>query len=371
MNTTRVEHFTLDGVPPKEREQRWQEVVSATHFDTRVRLSPDHPGQAFRASARRVHVDDLALVDTRCDPCTGVRSRGRIQDGGADHVIVVFTRAGRETVAQDGNTRELLPGGGAVWDSASATRFQVWEPLVKRSLVVPRSALREVGGPRGPVRGVLDQAEPATKLLADYLDVLARTAEELSPAAVASARTAALHLVSAALHADRGRPGPVAAGSVPLPLPVPLRRAAVVRWIESNLNRPDLTPALVAQGHGLSVRTLHRLFEESGETVAGFVRTRRLARARADLTAGEEPVSVIASRWGFADPSHFTRAFGEAYGTTPTRYRADARTRPGTRVGADGADTRVPSVGAERPAPGTQRQAVPYDGGQDRGTRPM
>ncbi|MET9671277.1 helix-turn-helix domain-containing protein [Streptomyces sp. NPDC006475] len=317
--TTRVEHFTLDGVLPLEREGRWEELVSATHFATRVRLSPPgRHGGLFRASVRRLFVDDLALVDTRCDPCSGVRGRGLIETGAADHVIVMFTHAGRESVVQEGLTKDLRRGDAAVWDSARPTRFQVWEPLAKRSLLIPRSALREVGGPHGPVGGVLDGAAPSTRLLADYLDVLAGSVQELSPREVASARNAALHLVSAALHTDPDRWGP-AAGR----LPAPLQRAVVLRWIDRNLTRPDLTPAAVARAHDVSVRTLHRLFEESGETVARVVRSRRLAGARTDLTTGEEPVSVIAARWGFADPSHFTRAFGAAYGTTPTRYRAD------------------------------------------------
>jgi AraC family transcriptional regulator, positive regulator of tynA and feaB len=52
---------------------------------------------------------------------------------------------------------------------------------------------------------------------------------------------------------------------------------------------------------------------------------RRLARARGELAARGEPISVIARRWGFADSSHFTRAFRTHYGTTPSDYRASTR----------------------------------------------
>ncbi|WCE02498.1 helix-turn-helix domain-containing protein (plasmid) [Streptomyces sp. HUAS 31] len=322
---TRVEHFSLEGVLPQERERRWEELLSATHFATRVRLTPPgHGGGLFRASVSRIFVDDLTLVDTRCDPCSGVRGRDLVESASAGHVVMTFTHAGRETVTQDGLTGEVRRGDAVAWDSARPTRFQVWEPLAKRSLMIPRRALREVGGPSGPVCGILDGSAASTRLLAGYLELLAGSAEELSAAAAVSARNAALHLVSAALHAGLGRPGPVPAEAA---LPFPLRRAAVLRWIDRNLTRPGLTPAAVARAHGVSVRTLHRLFEESGETVAGVVRTRRLAGARADLASGAEPVSVIAARWGFADPSHFARAFGTAYGTTPTRYRAGGPAR--------------------------------------------
>ncbi|MEU8825165.1 helix-turn-helix domain-containing protein [Streptomyces sp. NPDC048636] len=314
--TPAVERFTLDGVPPRERGHRWEEILSATHFDTAVRVSPSRPGRPYRASVRRVLIDDLTLVDTRCGPCTGARGRSRIKGADDDHVVVQFTRAGRELVAQDGDSRELRGGDSIVWDTARPTRFEVLEPLVKRSLLIPRTALREVGEPPAPLPGVLAAAAPATRLLARHLDALARSMEGMSPTAAASARNATLHLVAAALHAAPPPSGPAAEG------PVSLRRMAVERWIERNLTRWDLTPSVVASEHLMSVRTLHRLFEETGETVAGFVRTRRLARARGELITGAEPVSAIAARWGFSDPSHFARAFSAVYGTAPTNYRA-------------------------------------------------
>ena len=53
---------------------------------------------------------------------------------------------------------------------------------------------------------------------------------------------------------------------------------------------------------------------------------RRLARAREDLTDSDLPVSTIAHRWGFSDPSHFTRSFKARYGSSPREYRTAVRT---------------------------------------------
>ena len=59
---------------------------------------------------------------------------------------MLITRAGRETVSQSDTEAVLEPGDAVVWDSTKPARFSVWEPLSKRSLLVPSAALEEVNG---------------------------------------------------------------------------------------------------------------------------------------------------------------------------------------------------------------------------------
>jgi AraC family transcriptional regulator, positive regulator of tynA and feaB len=145
--------------------------------------------------------------------------------------------------------------------------------------------------------------------------VLARTAGDLEGAAAAAARNAALELFV----------GAVSNGSTPHP-PAAMR-ALVDEWIGRRLRR-DLTPAAIADAHGISVRTAHRLYEATGETLGGYIRGRRLEAAYDQVVAGAEPISAIARRWRFASASHFTRAFRARYGAAPTELRGCAAARP-------------------------------------------
>jgi AraC-like DNA-binding protein len=77
--------------------------------------------------------------------------------------------------------------------------------------------------------------------------------------------------------------------------------------------------------HGVSVRTVNRVFNAGGQTVGEVIRVRRLAKAREELAESGRPVSVIAHRWGFADPSHVTRSFKAHYGDSPRSYREAVR----------------------------------------------
>jgi AraC-like DNA-binding protein len=101
----------------------------------------------------------------------------------------------------------------------------------------------------------------------------------------------------------------------------PVLRASIERYIDRHLLDGAVTPAAIAAAHWVSIRTVNRVFSATGQTVGEVVRARRLARARADVTDSDQPISVIAHRWGFSDTSHFSRTFKAHYGHSPTDYR--------------------------------------------------
>jgi AraC-like DNA-binding protein len=91
------------------------------------------------------------------------------------------------------------------------------------------------------------------------------------------------------------------------------------------LDDPDLSPAQVAAKAGVSVRTLHRIFQASGETFWNWIRDRRLERCHAELTApthSKRTITEVAFRWGFNELSTFDRNFRKRYGASPRQVRS-------------------------------------------------
>jgi AraC-like DNA-binding protein len=106
--------------------------------------------------------------------------------------------------------------------------------------------------------------------------------------------------------------------------PVPLDTfVTLCRYIEGNLASRDLGVAKLAATFGLSRASLYRLFEPAGG-VASFIRQRRLARARHELSAPglhDRRIGPIAYQAGFRSVATFNRAFLAAYGETPRNVR--------------------------------------------------
>lgn len=98
--------------------------------------------------------------------------------------------------------------------------------------------------------------------------------------------------------------------------------------IEAQLSDSELSPAMIAEQLGISVRYLQKLFEEAGENVNHYVRRRRLERSYDELMDPlyfGQSISEISFRWGFNDSAYFSRAFRELFNTTPSQHRADRR----------------------------------------------
>jgi len=110
---------------------------------------------------------------------------------------------------------------------------------------------------------------------------------------------------------------------------VPARIRAL---IESRLADPGLSAAAIADALGMSVRSLQRRFDGTGQSFAQWVRQRRLQRCHDDLCNPrwcDVSIASIAWRWGFVDPAHFSRCFRERYGCSARALRKKARSEHG------------------------------------------
>jgi AraC-like DNA-binding protein len=98
--------------------------------------------------------------------------------------------------------------------------------------------------------------------------------------------------------------------------------------IELRLSDPELSPALVAEHVGISLRYLQKLFEDSGQNANHYIRRRRLERSYQDLADPlytDLSIAEISYRWGFNDSAYFSRAFRDRYGISPSQHRENWR----------------------------------------------
>jgi AraC-like DNA-binding protein len=264
----------------------------------------------------------LALVDCASSPWLGRHAKS-LSGSDSDAIFgFQFVRKGVELVRESGREVTLTAGDLVLWDGWQPTEVEVVEPFLKRTLIFPRERVLSVCPRLADVDTLppLGRSAPA-RLLARFVDALAMELPGLDDAAGAAAADAALELLRGAV--EPTVPTARAAKREAL-------RANVRRYVRARLQDPGLCPESIARAHAISVRALHALFEDTGESVAGLVRRERLQRCLEDLErASGGSITEIAFRWGFRDAAHFSRVFKREFGMTPSEARHAAVARVG------------------------------------------
>ncbi|QFR01001.1 helix-turn-helix domain-containing protein [Streptomyces phaeolivaceus] len=231
----------------------------------------------------------------------------------------------------------LRPGDICFYDADHPPRLDFPTHARLKVLLVPRE---ELGLADGELRRVV--ATPVARssrlgtLLSPFLSELADTAVSAEPLVGELLARNAVNLLATLATEQSGRtmtdppaipstpgtpgtPGGPGAPSGRSPLV-----ARVLRFIDEHLADADLSPEVIAGAHHISVRYLHKLFQDEGTTVGRWIQRRRLEECRRDLVLGirnRRTIASVAGRWGFLSATHFSRVFRAAYGMSPSEWR--------------------------------------------------
>jgi AraC-like DNA-binding protein len=295
---------------------RWVEMACRTYVDLHVTRLDD---SLFQAGIDVTPLGDTAVAELHTTAVHVERRAAEIARATGEYAILIHQQAGTMIVVQDGREVRLLPGAATIVDTTRPYTFHASAPIRQIVLHCPRhrieSRLRSL---RAVTAACVVGDTPTGALLAGTLATLARERGRFAAEEGAAVGRHALDLVATTLEATPEAGGAVfSRGSAAL-----LARINV--YLRDNLADPELDPARLAAAHGISVRHVHRLFHESGDTVAAAIRRARLDRCRADLADPRQrarAITEIALRWGFNDSAHFSRAFKARFGLPPRAIR--------------------------------------------------
>jgi AraC-like DNA-binding protein len=241
----------------------------------------------------------------------------------SDLLKVCIQRAGSATIQQDDREVTLTPGSMAIYDIDRPYSIRLQGDWRCAVIAFPRTALiaseRFIDAVICRPTQIADG--PGSVLIPLVASAVSR-AESGSGAGISDALMgrACLDLLKAAL-AERE-----------LPQRPDAVRLQIEAYIRAHIADAGLSHGTVAAAHHMSERTLHRLFDDSGQTVTELIRSCRLDGILADLqspASAQEAISQIAARWGIHDMPHLTRAFRARYGMSPSeaRQRSNADNR--------------------------------------------
>ncbi|MDP2820477.1 MAG: helix-turn-helix domain-containing protein [Polaromonas sp.] len=221
---------------------------------------------------------------------------------------LLMQMSGHMDITQHGRHARIGAGQFTLVDGALPFNLCMEEPGEQVVVALPRQGLlSRHGGLRRQTARVHGE-RPEEALLADFLQALAARSAALSETGVALAAGAVLALL----------------GGLAQPHPYDSRAALRDRALALiDLDIANVTAESLASSLRVSRRHLDGAFAQTGKTLGQYLWERRLTLAAERLRdASALPVTQIAHAVGFKDSSHFSRAFRQQFGLTPSRWRS-------------------------------------------------
>jgi AraC-like DNA-binding protein len=285
-------------------------------------ITSDHIGD-FRASMLSMSLDRIRVSAVFFPTLGSARTHRLIQRSDPELLELALVVRGDMEIEQGGNRCRPSDGDLVLYDSSrpyvancvsqAGGGGSVVLHLPRRAVPVPDRTLHRLTAAPLPSR------TGTGALLGGLLGGLVEQAATLNASRLARVGSALGDLAAAFLADLAGTEG----------LLTPETRQEVLllevkAFIRRHLGDPALSPGVVAAAHHISPRSLHNLFRREDRTVGEFIREQRLERCRQDLgdpDLATRSVRDIGRRWGFTDPSVFSRVFKTRYGVAPGTHR--------------------------------------------------
>jgi AraC-like DNA-binding protein len=307
---------STDQVEAQERPDFWRGTV-LNRSD--VTFHPDAAAHGFSASVWGYAGDGAELRYGTLDTGTLHRCAERCRRDGGDEILLSAIVSTNDQVRyRDSSSAFAVPAGRFLITDMSVPFALEMGRFHSINFRLPRAAVvRAIGDRPAQLRGRLLPDTPLTSLLFEqmvrFADALPEMDDDARQVALDVTADFALGVLRVETRSAAWEDGAHSCGLWP----------AAKRFIERNLDRADLGPAVLARALRCSRSQLYRLFASHDTAVMDHIRDRRLARSR-DMLADPScrlPVAEIASLCGMDNPSAFSRAFRQRYGCSPGEMR--------------------------------------------------
>nr|WP_314073832.1 helix-turn-helix domain-containing protein [uncultured Roseococcus sp.] len=308
---------TTSDVPAREQFDAWRDSMG-TYVEA-LPASNSHLG--FDARSAAWHLGSFLLNHAVLPACSLRRTPQQVRRDALDHWVIAICKRGQQQQRAGDAVTDMVPGVPYVFSAAhsfEATRSGSSMDWI--GLYFPRDAVPKLNGAldtltSGPLTGPV--AVIFSELLVRLVEQLPATSIE-EAAHLAGALEALLGGICAGvtrtdLDAFRGVVDAAEFGRIR-------------RIIRENLGSAKLNPVTLSRRAGMSRTALYRLFEAE-DGVAAYIRRERLRLIYRQLTDPQDrrSISAVAEGMGFFDPSAFSRAFRQEFGSTPSDVREAAR----------------------------------------------
>ncbi|KAE8765793.1 helix-turn-helix domain-containing protein [Georgenia thermotolerans] len=276
-------------------------------------------GVDFRGHLSHSTVEDVTVFEITATPHVVRRTPRLINQVPGRYYKLSLQLEGPAVLEQDGRRADLSPGDLAIYDTHRPYTLHL--PTNSRAMVLmfPHELVELTPEEVGRVTALcFPQDTGLGRVINPFFAQLGRNLDQLRGVDGVRLIHSTLDLLVTLLSTELRRVD----GDGQDPNQALLRQ--VRTYIRAHLDDPTLSPASIASAHYISTRRLHALFSGERETVAAWIRSRRLEHIRRDLgdpLQAQRSVSAIAARWGLTDAAHVSRVFKAEFGESPSTYR--------------------------------------------------
>ncbi len=325
--------FTTSGIESSEQEDYFQDMVGPYY---RMAFDGSRNGR-FLSDERVWLVGDFTVFESAQDGYFKMRGRF-LPDRVPERLVVSFCTAshGQTVVGED--SRHWKPGDVVISNGMRPLRWHALQRTQELSIMLPGRP-DFCGSGTEPDLVVLDRARASARALRLQMGLVhdaCRQGDKILAHLLLNGFATVLRNLLRGLPVDPERDDVRT-----------LRLNTILRYIDTQICDPALTPQHLCSEFGLSRAALYRMFEPIGG-VADHIRNRKLDVAYArilNLPGRNENIGTVAGALGFYDHAHLSHRFKERFGITPkglVQLEGNARRPKTTRTKKASAAGRQP-----------------------------
>jgi AraC-like DNA-binding protein len=312
--------WSTDGMAPRQRVAYWNDCA----VEALVPMSVDavDPGSFWgRIEYLGLNNIHIAEVSSGAAAVRHSATHAAHTASGAFHILVQL--AGRSVYSQGGREVDLAAGDFTLVDCSRPYDLQFRESVANLILTINHELLKTYIPCPEALAGMKLSGESGPSALASrFLRELWSKPGDLAAGSASPFLDRAVLDILAVAYSS------VPADSLRGSHQAVTRRMMLLKYIEQHLKDPDLSAESLAGEFNVTPRCIYRLLEGESESLAKYIRRRRIeecATALSNPLHCNRSISCIAYDHGFNSIAHFSKIFRDQFGMTPTEYRQRPR----------------------------------------------
>lgn len=316
LSTLQGQRFCTDDLPDSQRLNWLKEIIGREYANVDVSQIADEP--VFNDMVIYPWLYGTRFSPIKTQPLQIERLSREPTEVSQDNYFAVMLTEGRYKLEQDGREVFLEKGEMTLYDATQWHRITMPEPASKVIISIPRDYLKQrLSHVSELTAKKISVTSGIGAVTSHTLQTFASQLTSLDTLSFQSMFDPLIDMLTLSLNQ-------LSPQSVELSRSQNTTLFHIKRYIDNHCHHPDLSPAIIANAVGFSVRYINHLFQTEHTSLMRYVTQQRLNRVYRRLhhqQSMHQTITELALEAGFNDMAHFSRVFKSQFGLSPRQLR--------------------------------------------------